>query len=51
VLSRREPMKMTEEQFLKKLKALQKEKGSSALIRLLDLYYGEKSQQHGRRGR
>jgi hypothetical protein len=44
-------MKMTEEQFLQKLKALQKVKGLSALERLLDIYYGEKAQQHGRRGR
>jgi hypothetical protein len=44
-------MKMTEERFLEKLKALQKVKGLSDLERLLSKYYGEKTQQHGRRGR
>jgi hypothetical protein len=44
-------MKMTEEQFLKKLKELQKVKGLSDLERLLATYYGEKTQQRGGRGR
>jgi hypothetical protein len=43
--------KMTEEQFLAKLKALQKVKGMSDIERLLDTYYGGRTQQQGRRGR
>ncbi len=44
-------MKMTEEQFLQKLKALKDVKGLSDLERLLDIYYhGERTQQ-SRRGR
>jgi hypothetical protein len=44
-------MKMTEERFLEKLRALQKVKGLTELERLLASYYGEKTQQYGRRGR
>jgi hypothetical protein len=44
-------MKMTEEQYLQKLKALQKQKGLSAFERLLNAYYGPKTQQQqNRRG-
>ena len=44
-------MKMTEARFLEKLRALQKAKSLLDLERLLARYYGEKTQQHGRRGR
>jgi hypothetical protein len=43
-------LRMTEEQFLQKLKAIKNAKGLSDLERLLDKHFGEKTQQK-RRGR